>query len=1153
MNPSSRTMTAASRLVLVLSLGLLFSAPAAAHEEFRVLVFSKTAGFRHDSIPAGIQALQQLGVDYHFGVTATEDAAAFTPANLAQYEAVVFLSTTGDVLDSTQQAALEGYVRSGKGWVGVHAASDTEYSWPWYGQLVGAWFNSHPANQNATIKVEDRVHPSTSALPARWTRFDEWYNFSQNPRGTVHVLASLDEKSYSGGNMGADHPIAWCQPFQGGRSWYTGGGHTVESFSEPAFRAHLANGILWAAGRVAGDCAATISSAYEKQVLQTGLLQPMSMKVAPDGRVFFVERAGLVRIYSPSTQSTVTAGNLSVTADNEDGLLGLALDPGFAVNQYLYLYYSPSGTSVNRLSRFTMSGNQLQLSSERMLLEVPVDRICCHSGGDLEFDAAGNLYLAIGDNTNPFESDGFAPADERAGRAHFDAQRTAGNPNDLRGKILRITPNASGTYSIPAGNLFPSGGAQGRPEIYVMGNRNPFRMAVDPVNNWLYWGEVGPDARANSSRGPQGYDEFNQARSAGNYGWPYCIADNKAYADYDFATGALRGNYSCAAPVNDSPNNTGARTLPAARGALIWYPYGISSEFPELGEGGRTATAGAVYRFDPASTSSSRFPQYYDKTLFVMEWSRLWIKSVKLDDAGQVLKINPFLPGTTFNMPIDMAFGADGNMYLLEYGTGWGNNNDAVLSRVRYVGLGNKSPIVRASANRTNGLAPLAVQFSSAGTVDPEGGALTYAWDLDGNGTVDSTAANPSRTYSANGVYTVRLTARDVQGATSSANLTVTVGNTAPTVALGTLVNGGFFGWGDTIPYSITVTDPEDGAIDCARVTLLPSLGHDGHAHADSTHFGCSGAFTTQVSDTSIENTFYIAEASYTDNGANGVPALTGGTAVKLHSKDKQGENYDLMSGIQVEATTDTGGGRNVGFIDNGDWLMWRGMNLYRINSMRFRVASAASGGTIEMRASSPTGTLLSTVTVPGTGGWQTWTTVTSALASPPAGQYDIYFVFKGGAGSLFNVNWIEFVGQGVSAPPRPTTTVALRAAANNKWVAAENGGASPLIANRDAVGLWETFELIDLGGGNVALKALANNKYVVAENAGAGALIANRDAIGPWETFQRVDLGNGNIALRALANSRYVCADNAGASALIANRDAVGLWETFFVQPVTP
>ncbi|WP_250212725.1 ThuA domain-containing protein [Acrocarpospora catenulata] len=219
----------------------------------KVLVFSKTAGFRHSSIPNGITAIQQVGAANGFSVTATEDANAFTTANLAQYQAVIWLSTTGDVLNATQQSAFQSYIASGGGYVGVHAAADTEYDWAWYGGLVGAYFQSHPATQQATIKVEDRANPSTSHLPPTWTRTDEWYNYRTNPRNAVKVLASLTESSYSGGTMG-DHPITWCQDYQGGRAWYTGLGHTEESYADANFRTMLLGGIRVAARAVPADC-----------------------------------------------------------------------------------------------------------------------------------------------------------------------------------------------------------------------------------------------------------------------------------------------------------------------------------------------------------------------------------------------------------------------------------------------------------------------------------------------------------------------------------------------------------------------------------------------------------------------------------------------------------------------------------------------------------------------------------------------------------------------------------------------------------------------------------------------------------------------------------------------------------------------------------
>jgi type 1 glutamine amidotransferase len=236
---------------------LLWSALLASAADFRVLVFSKTAGFRHESIPAAITAVQQLGAAHDFEVVATEDAALFTPVGLAPFDAIVFLLTTGDVLDAAQQSALEGFIRAGGGWVAVHSASDTETAWPWYAQLVGAFIQSHHAVQPGTVLALDRAHPSTSPLPERWVRTDEWYNFFTSPRGAVHVLATLDESTVTGATMGHDHPIAWCHEFDGGRAWYTAMGHTASSYEEPEFRAHLLGGIQWAAGHAPGEAGAT--------------------------------------------------------------------------------------------------------------------------------------------------------------------------------------------------------------------------------------------------------------------------------------------------------------------------------------------------------------------------------------------------------------------------------------------------------------------------------------------------------------------------------------------------------------------------------------------------------------------------------------------------------------------------------------------------------------------------------------------------------------------------------------------------------------------------------------------------------------------------------------------------------------------------------
>lgn len=254
MRSRPRLLALVTGLAVMLASLAVMPTPASAAPLTKVLVFSKTAGFRHSSIPNGIAAIQQLGSANGFTVTATEDAAQFTTSNLAQYQAVVFLSTTGDVLNASQQTAFESYIAAGGGYVGVHAAADTEYSWPWYGSLVGAWFDSHPAIQTATVKIEDTTNPSTAHLGTTWVRSDEWYNYRTNPRSSARVLASLDESSYSGGNMNGDHPITWCKAYGGGRAWYTGLGHTEASYTDPKFTQMLLGGLRVAAGAVTADC-----------------------------------------------------------------------------------------------------------------------------------------------------------------------------------------------------------------------------------------------------------------------------------------------------------------------------------------------------------------------------------------------------------------------------------------------------------------------------------------------------------------------------------------------------------------------------------------------------------------------------------------------------------------------------------------------------------------------------------------------------------------------------------------------------------------------------------------------------------------------------------------------------------------------------------
>ncbi len=792
--------------------------------ETKVLVFTKTEGFRHPSIPAGIEAIRQIGQNLKFKVDTTENAAAFNEKNLRQYSTVIFLNTTGDVLDYRQQAEFERYIQAGGGFVGVHAAADTEYDWPWYGKLVGAYFDSHPNEPNvrqASIQLIDQDHPATDFLPEVWPRNDEWYNYKEiNP--DLKILLNLDESTYEGGTNGDSHPIAWYQAYDGGRAFYTGLGHTEASYREDLFIKHLTGGIRYAIGQNQpldyGKASSQVppdEDRFTKTVLVENLNEPMEFELLPDGRVLIIERKGDIKLLNPEDQAIRTIHHLEVWHEYEDGLLGITLDPNFSDNRWVYLFYSPPGDLPKQhVSRFTFSNDQLDMASEQVILEIPVQReTCCHSAGSLEFGSDGNLFISVGDNTNPFASDGFAPIDEREGRASWDAQKSSANTNDLRGKILRIKPEADGSYSIPEGNLFPLGSQKGRPEIYVMGCRNPFRFSVDSRTKYLYWGDVGPDARDDQAdRGSRGHDELNQAKKPGYFGWPYFIGDNQPYRDYDFQAKASGQPFDPVRPINNSPHNTGREILPPAQKAFIWYPYVQSDEFPLLRSGSRNAMAGPVYYYDDYA-GDKKFPRYYDGKLIFYDWMRRWILMVTTNEEGDLEKIEPFAPHLTFNNPIDMMFSKDGVLYVLEYGTTWFEKNvDARLSRIEFK-AGNRAPIAQIQADHLGGKVPLTVQFSAKNSTDPDGDSLTYEWKFTSSYEVQSRAPNPTFTFTKSGIYEPYLVVRDAQGEIASAQMTLHVGNALPEIDWNVVAANRSFYWETPLRYQVQVRDEEDGSL----------------------------------------------------------------------------------------------------------------------------------------------------------------------------------------------------------------------------------------------------------------------------------------------------------------------------------------------------
>jgi cytochrome c len=549
---------------------------------------------------------------------------------------------------------------------------------------------------------------------------------------------------------------------------------------------------------------------FTRKILVDGLDEPMQIEFDRAGRVYFIERKGAVKRYDERTGRVTVLGKIPVAVVGEAGLIGLLLDRDFERTRHLYLHYSSAGeASEMRLSRFTLTARDtIDPRSEIVVMRWPYE-VASHFGGGMTWDAQGNLYLTTGDNSEATQYNPVHWTNE--GGKGQDAQRTAANSHDLRGKILRIHPEPNGTYTIPAGNLFPSGTPKTRPEIYTMGNRNPWRVTVDSKTGVLLWGEIGPDAgRDSAGVGPMGYDELNTAASAGNYGWPFFIGYNRGYNTVEYGpTKTFGPPMDPARPVNRSPNNGGIQELPRARPSMLAYPYGVSEEWPILGSGGRCAVGGPIF-YASSFRGPRRFPDYYEGKWFVVDFIRTWIMVATMnDDRTKIVSMERFLPDEKYTSPLDMDFGPSGDLYVIEYSPA----PDGRLSKIEY-NAGNRAPTVIAAADRVAGAIPLRVSLSSRGTIDPDGDALRYNWTLtrEGGAARRYTGANPVVTLSTPGVYNATLIATDPAGASSHASVRLVAGNEAPRVAFDvTRGNRSFYFPDERIEYRVRATDREDG------------------------------------------------------------------------------------------------------------------------------------------------------------------------------------------------------------------------------------------------------------------------------------------------------------------------------------------------------
>lgn len=718
-----------------------------------------------------------------------------------------------------------------------------------------------PAVNRAVVNILDRNHPATASLPITLTRSDRWENWDPNPIGTVHTVAQVEERHYNAGPgaNGPFHPVSWCRDYDGGRSFYTGMGHTEGSYGEAAFRTHLTGALKWTTGLERGDCQATIAANYKVERLtatnQTGQLdqigEPHGLTIAPDGTVFYVGKAacpsgpvadwnnpnvglgcGTIHSWDPRTKQAKLLTTLEVMGNrgsgselvkNEEGLLGIVPDPTFAENGWLYVYWMPH-ESVDRvkrvgqrtISRFTYDRETqtIDQATRKDLLQFPVQiHSCCHAGGGMAFDAKGNLYVGSGDNNSSEGSQGYSGnnwTQEYQGISFQDARRTSGNTNDLAGKIIRIHPEADGTYTIPEGNLFPPGTEKTRPEIYVMGVRNIARLQVDPKHQWLTAGWVGPDASSPSpTLGPAKYETATIITSAGNHGWPYCMGNRQPYRDRSSTDATvLTGWYDCDNLKNESPRNTGLVDIPPARDNMIWYsPDGGGPVFPKrtdgsglptyvaadatytqpyLRGGGQAIMSGPTYHRDLVDTTSGvAWPAHWDGKWLIGDQSNPNNRvAVTVDPAGVPTAAPPvfaeslraIIPGGNGDARLqswmDAKFGPDGALYLLDYGGGFFSlHPNQKLIRITYTG-GAPTPAPAASSVAVQNK-PLTMAFNGS-----RSGGVSHRWEF-GDGAT-STEANPRHTYARVGTYTAKLTVKYADGETATVQTTVTVGCAVP-------------------------------------------------------------------------------------------------------------------------------------------------------------------------------------------------------------------------------------------------------------------------------------------------------------------------------------------------------------------------------------
>jgi len=886
----------------------------------------------------------------------------------------------------------------------------------WF-DFIGVRTRVHEAERPFVVENLAPQHPIMREFPERW----------QTPNGELYIIEAVGPNTQVlarayGVDTQKYHPVIWTNEYEGVRVFGTTIGHHNVTMQHPVYLDLISRGMLWATNRWDAIDQIVVEAIYTGE--DGPMREPAVLDFAFDGTIFFAERRGQVNQLDPVTGERIELFRtpLDVYLGNEHGLMGMALEPGFDFYEknHIYIFYSPADKwDTNYLSRFEYRFDEngrpyLDRDSEEIIREIPTWHGSYHPGGDIRFGPDGKLYIALGDNINPFESSGYAPIDRRPGREYFNALGTSSNPLDLRGKILRINPDGT----VPEDNPF-YGNPDYLDEIWALGFRNPYRIHIDPITGWVLVGDNGPDAgNLNPNRGPAGIASWKLVHSPGlHFGWPMCHGPNIPYFDWDFATNSSTGVLFDCSEMTPS---------------LVWMTYAQTTQFPQLRSGGMSPISGVILR-QPSPDAPYQWREHHLNHWYAADFSRGFIARFSLEEGGTKVPDHSnwydhdFVPGPDYNrvpapdldvsifldqfiQPIDLRQSPDGALYLIDYGTAWNQpNKDAAIYRI-YNKTQPDPPSVEVTAEPWSGQAPLTVTFTALQTDTGTDEITAYEWDFGDGGT--ASGPNVTHTYTEEGVYyaTVQVTGL-YNNVGRSEPVVIVVGNTAPEPEIENPLPGAIYESGQSFVLQGSAWDAEDGEVsaDALRWEVVAVYTVNGRQEREVVleASGAEARFTTHRDGALNWNTdlSYIIRLTATDS-----EGLSNSVERIVRYARLQAQLADDVQGFTFEPTDDVDGVLHAVTDEAGSYLAFHEVNVTGRNAM-FVQAKAEGGALIALILDDPAN---EPVVVRPVEARSAWSPVLMPLPNDLEGVHDLYLVVQMIGSGKAAINWVQLVGAGL-------------------------------------------------------------------------------------------------------------------------------------------